>query len=328
MENSKPLLIVLTPVRNEAWVLKAFLEATSLWADYIIIADQLSSDGSREIAQSFSKVILIDNDRQEMHQAATRQLLFNEAKKIVGDKILFALDADEFLYGHFTDTSDWKRIIDSKPGDCFIWRWMNLKRDDVTQYSTSEHYYWAVHVSDDLWDGLFPDNFIHEWRLPWPNSANKVLLNDLYSIHFARVNSLRQRNKERFYQVSSLGQDPEKSIIALYRLYHQEEELSYLSVPKDAYGFYEDRGVDVLNGIDLSDEGEYYTEQILFYFGRDGIDKYSILDIWDSEWMKKNGVKNPQSLGQKVLMKYLSFTQPISSSIFIRGIDKFLKRFF
>ena len=29
-----PLLIVMTPVRNEAWVLHAFLKSTSLWADY------------------------------------------------------------------------------------------------------------------------------------------------------------------------------------------------------------------------------------------------------------------------------------------------------
>ena len=49
----KPLLVVLTPVFNEAWILPAFLKATSLWADYIIIADQMSTDGSREIYKEF-----------------------------------------------------------------------------------------------------------------------------------------------------------------------------------------------------------------------------------------------------------------------------------
>ena len=44
---------------------------------------------------------IIDNPRTEMHQARTRQLLFDAAKKIEGDKILFALDADEFLSGDF-----------------------------------------------------------------------------------------------------------------------------------------------------------------------------------------------------------------------------------
>ena len=59
------ITIVMTPVRNEAWVLRAFLETTSLWADYIIIADQMSTDGSREIAKSYEKVILIDNKNPE-----------------------------------------------------------------------------------------------------------------------------------------------------------------------------------------------------------------------------------------------------------------------
>jgi len=78
---NQPLLICMTPVRNEAWILHAFLKATSLWADHIIIADQNSTDGSREIAMSYSKVILIDNPSKEMHQAQTRQLLFKEAEK-------------------------------------------------------------------------------------------------------------------------------------------------------------------------------------------------------------------------------------------------------
>ena len=166
VNRNHPVLVVLTPVRNEAWILRAFLEATSLWADHIIIADQMSEDGSREIASSFPKVILVDNDRKEMHQAATRRLLFEESRKIPGDKILFALDADEFFSGEFMQTNDWKRVLESKPGEAFCWRWMNLKKNAPCQYSTSEYLYWAVHESDDIWEGEFPDNFIHEWRLP------------------------------------------------------------------------------------------------------------------------------------------------------------------
>ena len=101
---NEPLLVVLTPVRNEAWILHAFLKATSLWADYIIIADQMSTDGSRDIYSQYEKVIVVDNPREEMHQARTRQLLFKAAQKIEGDKILFALDADEFLSGDFMNT--------------------------------------------------------------------------------------------------------------------------------------------------------------------------------------------------------------------------------
>lgn len=205
MENiistNKPQLIVLTPVRNEAWVLRAFLSATSLWADHIIIADQMSTDGSREIYKDFPKVQVIDNNRQEMHQAATRILLFDAAREYLHGEtnaILFALDADEFLAGNFIQSSSWNKIINSKPGDIFLWSWMYLKSNDISLFSKTTPYYWAANMSEDIWNGEFPDNFIHEWRLPWPQgkdySYGEKLL-DFYSIHLARVNVLRQQNK-------------------------------------------------------------------------------------------------------------------------------------
>lgn len=330
-ESSRTILkIVLTPVRNEAWVLRAFLEATSLWADYIIIADQMSTDGSREIAKEYPKVILIDNNRPEMHMAATRRLLFEEAKKIEGDKILFALDADEFLSGDFVHSDDWKRILESRPDDSFCWCWMNLKEGDPKSFFFGPHYYWAVHESPDLWDGEFPDNFIHEWRLPWSPNADgehKFMLDGFCSIHLARVNQNRQRNKERFYQVSTIGQNPKKSSVSLYRQYHTEEDLQYFEVPSDAYRFYESNGLDIWQYVDLHDEGAYYTSEILRYFERDGIEKFALLDIWDEDWTKRNGVVDPRMKMHKLLQYYLKKTTPISNRFIVRVFDKVLKCF-
>lgn len=324
-ENARPTFVVLTPVRNEAWILRAFLEATSLWADFIIIADQMSEDGSREIVKSFPKAILVDNDRKEMHQAATRRLLFEESRKIPGDKILFAMDADEFLSGDFIHTEDWKRIVNSGPNDMFWWRWMNLKRDDPTQYSTFKHYYWAVHESDSVWEGDFPDNFIHEWRLPWLADAGSFELNDFCSIHFARVNSLRQRNKERFYQVSTLSRNPSANPIKLYRQYHAEEKLTYVPLPDDAYCFYHAHGIDIWKLVDLKDEGDYYSKEILRLFTEKGTGKFALLDIWDQDWMNKFGIKDPRTRFQKIIHKYLSVTTQYSRSLFVRVLDKIVE---
>lgn len=330
MSQITPLLIVMTPVRNEAWVLRAFLEATSLWADYIIIADQMSTDGSREIAKEYPKVILIDNDRKDMHMAATRRLLFEEARKIKGDKILFALDADEFLSGDFINTDDWKKIVNSKPDDSFSWRWMNLKKDDVSQYYCGPHFYWAVHESFDLWEGEFPDKFIHEWRLPWSPKADEshsFNLDDFFSIHLAWVNQARQRNKERFYQVSTWGQQSRNSCISLYRHYHTETHGQLCQVPTNAYKFYEDRNLNIWDYVDLEDDGAYYSMEILRFFERDGVKKYAWLDIWNQDWISKYNVKDPRSIIQKTLHWYLQHTQAKSSCFLIRGIDKILKQF-
>ncbi len=322
---SRPLLIVMTPVRNEAWVLRAFLQATSLWADYIIIADQMSTDGSRDIYPQYEKVILVDNRQAEMHQAATRRLLFEAAQKIEGDKILFALDADEFLSGDFTHTPAWNAILTSQPSECFCWRWMNLCPDS-TKYSTFQPYYWAVHVDKDLWNGVFPDNFIHEWRLPWPeNCVQTTNIEDFCSLHFAHVNVARQNNKERFYQVSSLATaNSHWNFFTIYRMYHREPPLQLFDVPADAYKFYTDNGVDILKLIDLDDVGQYYVDVVKSYFARDGLKKYAWLDIWDEEWCRQHAFDNPQRWYHKAVLGYLKWSGE-HRNLFTKAIDKLLK---
>ena len=323
-----PLIVVLTQVGNDAWVLRAFLEATSLWADYIIIVDRMSTDGSREIAQEYPKVIMIDDDKKEMDQTTTKRLLFEAARKIDGEKLLIALDADEFLTGDFEDTDDWKRIMNSEPGDSFCWRWMDLKRNDITKYSISQPYYWCVHDSEAFWEDLFSDDFVHEWRLQWlpkADNSHEFLLKDFYSIHLARAHRLRQRNKNRYCQVSTIEKFPNRSKIALFRQYHHEEDLEYEKVPSDIYCYYEKNGLNIWDYVNLNDDGVYYTSEILGCFQRGGMKKYALLDIWDEDWMKRNGLKDPRNVFHKLLLAYLHKTNPYANKIWVRGVDKIFK---
>ena len=323
-----PLLIVLTPVFNEAWILHAFLKATSLWADYIIIADQMSTDGSRDIYPQYEKVIVVDNPRKEMHQAATRRLLFEEAKKIEGDKILFTLDADEFLSGDFMQTKGWQAIVASKPGDVFEFRWMNLSAD-VSKYSTWQHYYWAAHIDEDLLNGQFPDNFIHEWRLPWPEHVNhEYKIDDISFVHFARVNVLRQRNKERFYQISQSAPMGKYSGIRFYRQYHPVLEETFYEVPMDTYACYEANGIDVVEMLNLQDEGKHYTDAVLRKIGEKGIEYFKKLDVWESGFLRNNNLRDPRTWWDKMMHTYLRATNKYQKTILIRIIDKLLKKIY
>ena len=323
-----PIIVVMTQVRNDAWVLRAFLEATTLWADYIIVADRMSTDGSREIAQENPKVILIDDYRKEMDQSATKRLLFEAAKKIDGDKLLLALDADEFLSGDFANTGDWKKMMDSRPGDAFCWRWMDLKRNDITKYSISQYYYWCVHESETFWEDVFSDSYNQEWRLQWPPKAeenHEFFINDFYSIHLSRAHQLRQRNKDRFCQVSTIAKNPKTSRVALYRQYHHEDDLNYMEVPQDIFCFYEKNGLNVWDFVNLNDDGEHYTSEVLRCFQKDGLKKYALLDIWDDNWMKRNGLKDPRNVFHKLLLGYLHKTNPYAKSIWVRCMDKIFK---
>ena len=102
MGTSELKIIVITPVRNEAWVLDAFLTCTSSWADYIILADHHSEDNTREIAKKYEKVILIDNPTFEWYEAQCLTRLLEEACKIHGDKVNTLLTLMSALSGHVT----------------------------------------------------------------------------------------------------------------------------------------------------------------------------------------------------------------------------------
>lgn len=327
----KPLLVVLTPVRNEAWILHAFLKATSLWADYIIIADQMSTDGSREIYSQFEKVILVDNPREEMHQARTRQLLFEAAKKIEGDKILFALDADEFLSGDFLNTIGWQTILNSEPGDIFWFRWINLL-PQVDKYTKSQPFYWVAHLSETDMDGVFPDNHIHEWRLPWPKKVkNEYLIDDISFIHFARVNVQRQVNKEIFYQVSTAYNDTKYSGVKLFRhyqMYHPISKEEVLDIPNDVYAFYEKHNLDIWSEIHLNDIGQHYVDATLIYFKEKGLKHFSKLDIWDSDIVRDYKLLNLQTIFDKIIIRYLRVTKKHARKFWAKGIDYILKRLY
>ena len=53
-------IVVVTQVKNEEWILERFLALTSRFADAIVVADQRSTDRSREIYAQFSKSHPID----------------------------------------------------------------------------------------------------------------------------------------------------------------------------------------------------------------------------------------------------------------------------
>ena len=340
-EKNQPLLIVLTPILNEAWILSAFLKATSLWADYIIIVDQMSTDGSRDLYAKFCKenrelnvsgreckLLVIDNPRTEMHQAATRRLLFDAAKKIEGDKILFALDADEFLSGNFIETKGWKSIINSTPGDVFLFYWMLLSPNGQSyRIQNKEPFYWAAHVDSSLLDGKFPDNFIDEWRLPWPSQVkNEIVITDINFLHFHDTNVVRQKNKTLFYQVLQYSQSMgEKVGISLNRRYNSKRFYQYIPLPHNVYLFYENHHLNLFEYLNLNDEGTHYIKSVIDNIRKLGEPFFRKLDIWDEMIIKKNHFNDPRRSVDKLIHWYLRKTNGITDRVIVRIIDKVLK---
>lgn len=330
--NNKISIICLTPVKNEAWILKQFLSAVSLWADHIIIADQLSTDGSQEIAKSFPKVILVENKSDGFNEPARQKLLLNEARKIEGKKLLITLDADEFFYPNVKETSDWQLMINSKPGTIFKFQMQNLK-PDLKYYWEADFFPWGYF--DDGAE-LNHSEKIHTSRIPISNNNNVIVLNNIKVVHFQFVNWGRMESKHRWYQCYEVLNYVNKSPIEIYRRYHHMYSISIADLklfPNSFIEYFEKIKIEFTGC--KEDKLNYFDSQFVDFVQKYGETRFAKLDIWGGSFKVKMQMLNlnftdPRSKLDKFIHLYLRVTQKLFSrrNLLIRAIDKLFSLFY
>ncbi|MGZ8883244.1 MAG: glycosyltransferase family 2 protein [Nitrososphaeraceae archaeon] len=332
--NKKKPVICLTPIRNESWILDKFLSSTSIWADYIIISDQNSDDNSRDIARKYEKVRLIKNSYTEYNEFLIRQVLFEEARKIKGDNVLIALDADEFFTPDLFFSGEWERVLTSDPGTVIKSKFVNLLPD--------LQYYWFGPM--DLAWGFIDDNSeysggkIHTNRMIYPKDASILLLEKIKVMHFQYTNWNRMVSKHRWYQCWERINNPQKSSIEIFRPYHhmysvKKSELK--KIPGEWFGYYKESGIDL--AIVNSQKYYYWEKLVLEFFDKYGTQFFKKEDIWDINWEVAAGeygykdtgkYRDPRNFFLKIFHFWLRKTQYNHMNIFVRVIDKILKIFF
>ena len=330
----KPTIICLTPVRNEAWVLDRFLKAASLWADYIIIADQMSTDGSREIAMSYPKVILIDNNTEEFNEPERQKLLINEARKIEGPRLLITLDADEMFTPNILYSSEWQDVLSSEPGTVFKFQWANIA-PDLKRFWYGYYFPWGY--MDAGYEHNY-NNKLHNYRIPFPIEAKSIEVKEIKVIHFQFTDWNRMLSKHRWYQCLEVINYPEKSAADIYRQYHHMDILNdniLNIIPLLWIDEYRKFGIDILTT--CKEKKIWYDEQTLKLFYKFGTRIFQKIDIWDVNWesIKKLwgfdsllSIENPQSNKNKMMLVWLKMSQPhLDKKTFIR-IDRVVKKLF
>lgn len=330
----RPTIICLTPVRNEAWVLDRFLKAASLWADYIIIADQMSTDGSREIARSFPKVILIDNNSEDFNEPERQKLLISEARKIEGQRLLIALDADEMFTPNFLYSDDWRKLINSNPGTVFRFQWANL--------APNLEYFWLGHYfSWGYMDDGYEHNYnfpLHNYRIPLPENSLYVEINEIKVIHFQFTDWERMKSKQRWYQCLEIINNPNKSAVEIYRQYHYMNVINkadMLIFPNEWVVEYLKYDINILEI--KRDTKVWYDEQVLRLFNIFGVNRFRKIDIWDVDWVRIGRLwnydgcilfTNPQTVFDKLIISWLKVSQSRINIRFFRRIDRAIKYLF
>lgn len=300
--------IVLMPVKNEDWILEYSLSCASLWADFIIVADQDSTDNTREICKKFQKVICIKND-SPFHSGGVRRLLLEEARKIPWNNLLFSLDADEVISSNLLDAWVIDKLTESiAPGDCVLLQWVNLwgdvnsYRNDNSVWSHSwkhfvfydnrEYDYDFVHLIND-----------HSSRVPWKSIQQKEVKNeDIKVIHFQFLWKERMLSKQRRYRVHDLIQQKNNFYNNLklnYKYFPTKIDEKVYPDPIDQYWLleYKNNGIST-DQIQFITNTYWYDEYVLEKFQEFWVHYFKYLDIWDTDWGKK-----ASSLGMQLTIK-------------------------
>ena len=318
--NNIPKIVVMTPVKNEAWILNRFLSVTSQFADYIIIADQNSTDESTAICKKYPKVILIENNSENFNEAERQLLLLRTARELISEpKILLALDADEILAANATETQSWQTIINAKPGtvlffekpDLFITTHQCIRTGIMTPLG---------YVDDGAEHKPLP---IHSIRIPIPEYALRLHIHDVKVLHYSLTRIDAHAAKTRFYAVL---ENVLKVGNAVGRRYHYYSKQDYKSLgkvesaPQEWFSNWENMGIDMHTIV----HQKYYPYdfEVLRYFQKYKPRRFWIEDIWKHDWetcrqyAKSLGIKNIPDYQIQKRAKIVDFLLDLLSKLY------------
>lgn len=326
--NKRPIHIVMTPVRNEAWVLRAFLTATSLWADHIIVADQMSTDGSRDIYNEFPKVIVIDNKNPEFNESERQAMLVAKAREVAAgrDMLLWGLDADEIIAANAFETDDWQKILTSKQGAVFWFNWALIAPDLKHYQVSSRSYPWCFHD-----DGVEPHgNYVrnmHSMRIPYPmDEHDMTFVKDFLVLHLAWVNPFRVAAKRRFYTFVDWEMN-HRSAISLARSYTVTPDTTpYHPIPTAMLYTQERNGFDIWSLVRTDEKHCWMDDYVIERLHRHTQKDTAKLMIWDDCFLEDSRLKDPRGWLIKFVHRYLEITMNHKNSALVRIMDKILKR--
>jgi Glycosyl transferase family 2 len=328
----KPTIICLTPVKNEAWILERFLKCASLWADYIIIADQNSGDSSQEIARRYSKVILVENSLNDYNESARQQLLLEKARTIPGPRLLIALDADEMLTANFMENPEWQTVLTASPGTIIEFEWVNIL-PDFSSYWSPKNWFYPLGFMDDGSEhsGLA----IHSPRIPEPPHSPRIRLKSVKLLHYQYTNWDRVESKRRWYQCWEILHKPSRRAVIRYRMYndfHAFPKHEVHSLCREWFRGYEEKVIDMTS---IYKEGSHWQDrQILDWIRKYGAERFKKVAIWDTDWsviakaldVSSEGsiYEDPRSRVDKTIHYWLKKTQHVRKNILVRIVDKLL----
>lgn len=300
-------IICITPVRNEAWILKNFIESAKTWADVIIVGDNRSADDSVAIAQNAGcRVIDLGPTFGEHNR---RKRLIDEARKIPGRRLIFALDADEALSTNWSQSLEWSQMLNAAPGQRFSFDLIEplpgLEKCSIGPYPVELAF---------LDDGVeFRGTEIHGPRIPSAGPLTK--LSDIKLLHYIAIDPERMFSRHRWYKCLEYIEHKKRPWEICVR-YQDVNVKTYDSpiVPferrwTDGYTWLD----DYRSKVNTPQESYWWDGEVLNYFDQYGPDRFRKINIWDVDWNKKaeqlrrnaGRYEDPRSPGEKLTHRFI-----------------------
>ena len=276
-------VVVVTPVRNEAWILERFLSVTSRFADHIIVADQRSSDDSRAICGRYPKVTVIDNPSDEFNERDRQLLLLRQARALVPPpRVILALDADEILAADALDTPSWRAMLAARPGTIVCFERVDLY-ETPDQCMRHDRLTPLGYVDDGV---EHAPRDMHSVRVPIPDYAPRLLLDEIAVLHYSALRPAALASKLRWYSVLENVRGTCPWVFKRRLRYAMHVDFTGTGrverCPPEWFRRWEEAGIDMRSVV----EEQYYWHdfEVLRYMNEYGARKFWLDDIWGFDW--------------------------------------------
>jgi hypothetical protein len=276
-------IVILTPVRDEDWILGRFLMAACEVADHVLVLDQKSEDRSREICGRFPKVTVLENPSSEYNERSRAQILVESARKLFGGgNVLVALDADEILTGDSLQPAAWDELRALAAGTVICFEKPEMLPQPPRCVRSS--YWFPMGFVDDGND--YAGRLIHSNRLPLKQEWPRFYTARIVAMHFARLRPMEFAARQAFYcMVENANRTKSHRVRNCYYspsrfLRYGEEEAQ--TCPAAWFAWFEARGVSLWS---------YHTERFnafhrraLALMAQKGASHFWWDDVWWEDW--------------------------------------------
>jgi glycosyltransferase involved in cell wall biosynthesis len=309
--------------------MERFLDLASEWADHIVVADQLSDDGTSEILKKYSKVRYVLNEG-EFNEQDRSNLLLKELRTIQADKkLVVCLDADEALSLNARSTEDWERMLNGEPGEVFLLEWINLLKS-VPTHGISANKRPFAYIDDGM--AVFDQNvIIHHKRVPNFTTPKEINIDQIKNLHFIYLAKKRYMQKLYWYQCWETINKPQARAKDIFRMYNKHHNIeSCVDVELETKWITSSTFSENIFEV-FDDDINWHGREIINFINEHGAKYFNKCAIWDADWekraesygiMPKTNFGDPRSILDKRIHSWLLATQDQQNRLTVRLIQK------